>query len=289
MAQKVLITGASSGFGKLTASTLLKAGHAVVASMREPHDRNKPAAEELNSQGAHIVEIDVTDDDSVISGVAEAMKIADGIDVLVNNAGKGALGLLETFDIDDWKKMFELNVFGVQRMNRAILPHFRERHSGLLIHVSSMLGRFVMPFLGPYSASKAALEMMADNYRVELSSLGIESIIVEPGAFGTPFHSNRMHYSDKERAASYGDYAEVPERQAAGYAKRLRESGAPDPQMVADAILKLIEMPRGTRPFRTVAEDQGAGPAIRKYNQAAEEMMQAIYSATGRAEMLDVK
>jgi hypothetical protein len=98
-----------------------------------------------------------------------------------------------------------------------------------------------------------------------------------------------MHYSDKERAASYGDYAEVPELQAAGYAKRLRESGAPDPQMVADAILKLIEMPRGTRPFRTVAEDQGAGPAIRKYNQAAEEMMQAIYSATGRAEMLDVK
>ena len=108
-------------------------------------------------------EIDVTDEASVESGVASATKQAGGLDVVVNNAGVGVLGLQETFDVDDWKKLFDVNVFGVQRVNRAVLPHMRERGSGLIIFVSSLLGRMTIPFYGPYNASKWALEALAED------------------------------------------------------------------------------------------------------------------------------
>lgn len=138
--------------------------------MRNLEGRNSKAASELQSLGAKTVEIDVTHDSSVNKGMSEAIELLNGIDVVVNNAGVGVLGLQETFTAEDWKKLFEVNVFGVQRVNRSVLPHMREKRSGLLIHISSLLGRVVMPFYGPYNSSKFALEALADNYRVELSS-----------------------------------------------------------------------------------------------------------------------
>ncbi len=289
MSQTVLITGASNGFGLLTARTLLAAGHTVAASMRDPENRNKAAADELGSKGAYIVNIDVTDDAGVETGVARAIKLAGNIDVVINNAGAGALGLQEAFTIDDWKTLFDLNVFGVQRMNRAILPHMRSRGSGLLIHISSLLGRFVIPFMGPYNASKHALEALADNYRVELAPLGIESIIVEPGGYGTDFGPNALKAGDKDRIKSYGDMSDAPEKMMGEFGKNFEGDDAPSPQMVADAVLRVIELPRGQRPFRTVVDGLGMGDPIEKYNLAADQTTKGIYTAFGMDSMLKVK
>lgn len=289
MKYNVLITGSSSGFGLLTARTLLDAGHTVIASMRDAEGRNKKVADDLKSKGAHIVDIDVTDDKSVETGVAKAMKLAGHIDVLINNAGVGVSGLQEAFTVEDWMKLFNLNVFGVQRMNRAVLPHMRERGSGLLIHVSSLLGRFVLPFLGPYNASKHALEAMAENYRVELSGLGVESVIIEPGGFGTEFGNRLMKASDQKRTSAYGEFAKGPEQQLEAFTENYKSENAPDPQMVADAILKVIDMPRGQRPFRTVVDGFGMGGPIEKYNEVADQTMTGIYSAMGMEGMMKLR
>ena len=173
MTCNILITGASSGFGKLTALTLLEKGHTVVGSMRGIAGKNRAAAEELQARGGHVVELDVTSDESVDQGVSDAIAKANGLDVVVNNAGVGVVGLQETFTPDDWQRLFDINVFGVQRVNRAVLPHLREKNAGLLVHVSSLLGRMTLPFYGPYNASKWAVEALAENYRTELSGFGI--------------------------------------------------------------------------------------------------------------------
>jgi NAD(P)-dependent dehydrogenase (short-subunit alcohol dehydrogenase family) len=116
-------------------------------------------------------DLDVTDDQSVQSAVEKATEEMGSIDVVINNAGIGVIGMQEHFTPDDFQKLFDINVVGVQRVNRAVLPQMREKGSGLLIHVSSLLGRMTLPFYGPYNASKWALEALAENYRVELSGL----------------------------------------------------------------------------------------------------------------------
>ena len=150
MAKKILITGASGGFGKLTVLTLLQKGHQVAASMRDIHGKNKNVADELRKAGAKIIEIDVTDDTSVNNGVQKAITDLDGLDVLINNAGLGVLGMQEFFTPADFQKVFDINVFGVQRMNRAVVPYFREKKDGLIVYTSSLLGRIALPFYGAF-------------------------------------------------------------------------------------------------------------------------------------------
>ena len=289
MTKKVLITGTSSGFGRLIAETLLKQGHTVVASMRDPQGRNSGPAGELRSAGARIVDLDVTDDASAERGVAEAIELAGGLDVVVNNAGIGVLGFQETFAPKDWQRLFDVNVFGVQRVNRAALPTLREQGSGLLIQISSLLGRMVLPFMGPYNASKYAVEALADNYRVELSGFGIDSVIVEPGAYPTEFSSSLLQPSDGARLASLGELANAPGQMMEGFGEHFQGDNAPKPQAVADAVAKLIATPAGERPFRTVVDNLGMGDAIEPYNQQAEAVTGAIYEAFGMAGMLELK
>ena len=181
MSKRVLITGASGGFGALTVKTLLNQGHQVAATMRNSTTKNADIANELKALGAHIVDMDVTSDESVNDAVAQSTQALGGLDVIVNNAGVGVLGIQENFTIDDFQRLFDINVFGVQRVNRAALPQLRSQGSGLLIHVSSLLGRMTLPFYGPYNASKWAVEALAENYRIELSGFGVDSCIVEPG------------------------------------------------------------------------------------------------------------
>ncbi len=247
MSKKILITGASSGFGKLTTHTLLEKGHTVIASMRGIDGKNQAVAKELETAGSHIVEIDVTDDSSVNQGLQSAVKKAGNIDVVVNNAGVGVIGLQETFTPEDWQKLFDINVFGVQRVNRAILPHMRERGSGLLVHVTSLLGRMIIPFYGPYNASKWAMEALAENYRVELSGFGIDSCIVEPGGYPTAFMDNLIKPGDSSRDASYGDFVHAPLAFFENFEKALSMNAAQNPQDVADAIADLIDTPAGQR------------------------------------------
>jgi len=257
--------------------------------MRGVEGKNKEAAAALKAKGAHVVEIDVTDENSVNSGVAAALDAAGGLDVVINNAGLGVIGLQETFTAEDWQKQFDVNVFGVQRVNRAVLPHMREQGSGLLIQISSLLGRFVFPFLGPYNASKFAVEALAENYRVELSAFGVDSIVVEPGGYGTDFQGSLMTPSDEQRVKSYGDFANAPQQLMGGFEESLKGEGAPNPQRVADAVAELIDTPAGQRPFRTVVDDMGMAEPVQQLNEASEQVTQGIYSAMEMSGMLKLK
>lgn len=289
MAKKILITGANGGFGKLIVNTLKARGHAVAASMRGIAGRNKAAAEELRKASVPVVEIDVTDDTSVNRGVADARGALGGIDVVINNAGTGVLGLQEMFTPDDWRRLFDINVFGVQRVNRAVLPGMRSQGSGLLVHISSLLGRIAVPFYGPYNASKWALEAMTENYRVELSGFGVDVVLIEPGGYPTTFIHNLIKPSDTSLAAGYGGMADAAEGFLKGFEGALASNPAQNPQNVADAVANVIEMAPGTRPFRTVVDKMGMGDHIQGYNEQLGNITSGIYNAFGIGGMLTLK
>jgi len=286
---KILITGANGGFGTLTVKSLLKQGHSLVATMRSTETKNKAAAENLSALGAEIVELDVTNKESVSNGVAKAIELMNGLDVVINNAGVGVLGIQEQFTPDDLQRLFDINVFGVQRVNRGALPHLRKQGSGLLIHLSSLLGRISLPFYGPYNASKWALEALAENYRVELSSFGVDSCIVEPGGYPTSFMANLMKPSDKSQNESYGEMANAPQQMFENFEGALANNPAQNPQNVADAIVKLIDTPAGQRPMRTIVDKMGMGDHIEPYNKQLANIHQGIYAAFGMESMLKLK
>ncbi len=289
MTKKILITGASGGFGKLTVLTLLQKGHQVAASMRDIHGKNKNVADELRKAGAKIIEIDVTDDTSVNNGVQKAITDLDGLDVLINNAGLGVLGMQEFFTPADFQKVFDINVFGVQRMNRAVVPYFREKKNGLIVYTSSLLGRIALPFYGAYQSSKWALEALAENYRVELSGFGIENCIVEPGGYPTAFSDNLLRPSDNSREVGYGDFAKVPEAALHNFENVLKNNPQQNPQKVADAFAELIEKPKGDKPFRTAVDFIGMADHIQKYNEHLEQIMTGLYTNFGTQGMLSVR
>ena len=286
---KILITGASGGFGRLTVAALRKAGHDVVATMRDVGGRNRAVSEELTKLGAHVVELDVTQDASTQKGVDQAIGKLGAIDIVINNAGVGVLGFQESFTPEDWRRIFEINVFGVQRVNRAVLPHMKERKQGLLVQISSLLGRIAIPFYGPYNASKWAVEALAENYRVELSQLGIESCIVEPGGYPTTFIDHLVRPSDPSRSATYGEMSQMPEGFLKGFEQALAANPAQDPKNVAAAIVELIAKPRGERPFRTIVDKMGMGEHIGGYNDHLDKVTAGIYTAFGIGHLLKVK
>lgn len=289
MSKKVLITGASGGFGKLTVKTLLEKGYSVAASMRGINAKNKGVADELQGLGAQIVEIDVTDDTSVENGVQKAVDLLQGLDIVINNAGVGTLGMQEHFTVADYQKLFEINVFGVQRINRAAIPHLRKQKSGVIIYISSLLGRMALPFYGPYNSSKWALEALAENYRVELSGFGIENCIIEPGGYPTTFMESLLMPSDQSRDTEYGEFLHAPKAMFAGFEQALHSNPAQNPQNVADAIAEVLQMPIGEKPFRTVVDSIGMGTPLTEYNQQLEQIMNGAYSNFGMNQMLKVQ
>lgn len=286
MSKKILVTGANGEFGKLTAKQLLNDGHTVIASIRDPEGRNKSSSHELKAAGVHIIEIDVTSEKSVMQGTKIAIKMVGGLDVVINNAGVGAFGIQETFTDKDWQEIFDVNVFGVQRVNRAVLPHMREKKSGLLVHVSSLIGRMVLPFWGAYSASKWALEALAETYRVELSKYGIDSCIIEPGAYPTTFFDGLMKSSDQLRNKSYDGFEQVADQFFTNFGNALASNTEQNSQNVADAISILINTPAGQRKFRTVVDKMGMGEPIESYNHQHEQLTSDIFNSFGIEKML---
>ncbi|RLV58767.1 SDR family oxidoreductase [Parashewanella curva] len=289
MGTSVLVTGSAKGFGYLIVNTLLDSGFTVVASMRDPYGKDLAIADELELKGARVVAIDVTNDRSVIKGVAQAIEDVGEIDVLINNAGRGALGWQESFTIDDFKSVFDINVFGVQRMIRAVLPYMKLRQSGTLIQISSTLGQFVLPFMGAYNASKHAIEGLSETYRVELSQYGIQTLVVEPGGYGTGFLANSLKANDSEVTSTYAKKANAPELMVAGFEKSRADGNDPDPQMVADAILDLLQTNPIDRPFRTVVDGESSQSTIQSINEVTEDCMQTIYKSYGMDNLLKLK
>lgn len=244
MAMNVLITGCSSGFGELIAKTLASDGHHVFATMRDVSGRNAEAARGLSTwasdKGLHlsVLELDVTSDASV----EQAVRQIDAVDVLVNNAGVAASGPLEGFTIDQVQELFGLNVFGALRVSDAVLPTMRERHSGLIVFITSTLGRVLPRRGGLYPSTKWALEGIAESLHYDLAPFGVDVAIVEPGTFPTPAISKGMRAERTEVVEAYARVAARP----------LAVPRTADPQEVADAIRALVDQPPGQRPLRTV-------------------------------------
>jgi NAD(P)-dependent dehydrogenase (short-subunit alcohol dehydrogenase family) len=278
----VLITGSSSGFGRLSAQSLARKGYTVFASMRGIAGHNARNAEEVRALASaekldlHVVEMDVTDDGSVERCVAEIGKKTGQLDVVVNNAAFGNWGITEGYSVEQFKKIFETNFFGIVRVNRAVLPMMRRKGSGLLIHVSSGAGRVSIAFMAPYCATKFALEALADAYRFELAPLGIDSVLVEPGEYRTPIFDKNMYAEDAGRVAEYGATAALPKKLFEAFAANMSGPMAQDPQEVADAIVRLIEMPAGQRPLRTLV-GQDTQP-LQGLNQMSEEIRRTVMS-----------
>jgi NAD(P)-dependent dehydrogenase (short-subunit alcohol dehydrogenase family) len=288
MSKKILMTGASGGFGKLTVAKLIANGNQVAAGMRDVAGRNKSTAEALTALGAIVIELDVTNDSSVTNGVNTAIEKLGGLDVLMNNAGIGSSGMLEFFTTADFQKLYEVNVFGVQRMNRAVVPFFRKQQSGLIVYTSSLLGRITLPFYGLYQSSKWALEALAENYRAELSTFGIENCIIEPGGFPTTFAENLMSPSDASQTAAYGDFMHAPKKMGENFHAVLMNNPQQDPQRVADAFAELISKPVGEKPFRTTVDFIGMGDHVAKYNEHLGQVTTGLYTNFGIAGMLSV-
>ena len=270
-----VVTGASSGFGKLTAHTLAAGGWRVYATLRNIATKNAPAAAELRAAGISVVELDVTSDASVDAAAKTILAEAGTIELLVNNAGTGHFGLTEAFTPAAVEAQFATNVIGPLRVNRAFLPAMRAAKAGLVVYVSSVVGRFVIPFGGVYVASKWALEALAETTSYELAPFNIDVAIVEPGAYPTEIFGNVFGADDAERIASYGDVAKMADALASG----LAESGqGKDPQDVADVILQLANAPAGTRALRTTVP---AHPIADPINAAIAPIQRGLITSSG--------
>ncbi len=184
MKKVVLVTGASSGIGKETANLLAKNGYTVYAAARRLEKMN-----DLKSNGIHLLEMDVTNDDSMVRGIQKIMSVEKRIDVLVNNAGYGSYGALEDVPLSEAKYQFEVNVFGLARLTQLVLPYMREQKSGKIINISSMGGKFGEPHGAWYHATKYAVEGLSDSLRMELKQFNIDVVIIEPGAIKTEWNT----------------------------------------------------------------------------------------------------
>jgi len=282
MEQTILVTGSTSGFGRLTVETLARQGYIVFAGMRAAAGKNAPAAEALRALAQreqlalHLVEIDVTDDASVEQAIAVIIETTGHLDVVVNNAGVSYSGPLEAFTLEQVRQQFEANVFSVLRVNRAVLPQMRKQGSGLLLQIGSIVGRLGLPFLGLYGATKFALEGLTESYRYELAPFGIDAAILEPGTFPTTISANRQVAADAERLALY--QAAMNAFTAPFYAEN-RSATPPDPQEVADAIAQVIAQPAGKRPLRTVVATVAQRQAPQALNDAATQAMHSFLEA----------
>jgi NAD(P)-dependent dehydrogenase (short-subunit alcohol dehydrogenase family) len=293
MKQIVLITGASSGFGLLTARALAEAGHTVYASMRDVTGRNAANADAVLKEAKErnvdlrVVELDVTSDASADAAVTTIIGQAGRLDVLVHNAGHMVFGPAESFTAEQYAQLYDVNVLGTQRVNRAALPVMRRQKKGLLLWVSSSSVRGgTPPFLAPYFAAKAAMDSLAVSYAGELARWGIETSIMVPGAFtkGTNHFAHAGKPVDEARAAEYmdGPYAGMPERILQGLAAL--EPADADAGEVATKIVDVVNLPFGKRPFRVHVDPSQDGAEI--VNGVADRVRRELFWRVGMSDLL---
>ncbi len=280
--QVVLITGSSTGFGRLFAETLARKGHSVFATMRDPGGRNAKNASEIrtlaekDSLPIYVLELDVTDDASVERAVDAAVAKAGRIDVAINNAGYFVSGLAEAVTTEQAQRLMDANFLGPVRLNRAVLPHMRRQRSGVLMHISSGAGRVVLPSMGLYCASKFALEALAEAYNYELAAQGIESVIIEPGQYETPIFGNTVTAADEARTNTYGAVKQFPDK-----VNGALSSTAGNAQEVADTVLRIVETPAGERQLRYFVSPQNFG--VDEINALSKRVQANVLEAFGLA------
>jgi NAD(P)-dependent dehydrogenase (short-subunit alcohol dehydrogenase family) len=290
----VIVTGASSGFGALTVRALADANHVVYAGMRDTTGRNAESAAAASRYAdehgvtLRAVDMDVSDQDSVDRAVASVLQDAGRIDVVIHNAGHMVLGPTEAFTPEQVAAVYDTNVLSTQRVNRAVLPHLRQRGDGLVVWVGSSSSRGgTPPYLGPYFAAKAAEDALAVSYAAELTRFGIETTIVVPGSFtsGTNHFANAGHPADDAVAAAYEQrYAGLMDDVGRKLAELAPEDA--DAGEVARQIVRVVDMPKGKRPFRIYVDpaDDGAEDVFR----VGDRVRQWFYQRIGFSDLLSV-
>ena len=291
----ILVTGASSGFGLMTAQSLAQAGHTVYASMRETAGRNAPQVAAIARWAAdkkvdlRSIELDVQSDASADACIAHIIADAGRLDVIVHNAGHMVFGPAEAFTPEQLSQQYDVNVLGTQRVNRAALPHLRARGSGLLVWVGSSSTRGgCPPFLGPYFAAKAAMDALAVSYAGEIIRFGIETSIVVPGAYpsGTNHFTHAGHPADTAIADAYEvKYGEL----MAGVNQRLADLMPPGADLaeVAREIVRIVDMASGTRPFRVHIDPSRDGSEV--VSVVADRIRAEFYHRVGLSDLLSAR
>jgi NAD(P)-dependent dehydrogenase (short-subunit alcohol dehydrogenase family) len=295
MSSVILITGAATGIGNLTARALAGAGHTVYASMRDIEGRNAGHADELlelarrDGCDLRVVELDVQSESSADAAVATVLDEAGRLDTVVHNAGHLYVGYVEAFTPEDVQRLFDINAVGIQRVNRAALPHMRARRSGTLVYVGSTTSVMVPPFLGPYVASKFAADALAQVTAYEVSQFGVETTIVMPGPFtrGTQHFPHASRARDEERNRAYAALDPLVARNEEATSALFPPGVDADPRAVAEEITRILALPAGTRPFRSVVDFTDAG--VEKVNEVVRHAQEAFLARLGFGELLHVR
>ena len=254
MSKTIFITGTSTGFGKLTTITLANAGHTVIAGMRNVNGKNAAAAKELSLlPNVEVVEIDVASDESVDAAFKKVLAKYGGVDILINNAAVSGFGLLEGYTRGQIRKMFEVNFYGVLRTYDAVLPSMRSAKNGLIINITTGASGHTLPFMIPYMASKFAVESITEGMQDELADYGIENVSIQPGVYPTEM-------TNGSKAGLNADKEDIVVEYGEGATQKFNALGAAlfgkmaqfnmDPQTIAEGILELINMRKGSRPLR---------------------------------------
>lgn len=288
----VLITGTSSGLGRLSAEAFARAGWPTFATMRESNGRNAQVAAELRALGAQglpitVLELDVRDDRSVDMAMSATLDATGGrLDVLVNNAGIATPGPVELQDADQLLQEFDTNLLGAHRVARAALPAMRARGSGLILQMSSGMGRLVNPLLASYCATKWALEGLSEAMRYQLAPLGIDVCLVEPGPHPSRFAANGQARLEALVAGLEGD----PRLDAwAWMVDRARtlddDERTADPMAVVQALLNLAALPNGERPLRTAVAG-ASGVLIDVLNGGQNTFQHTFMRAVGQNDLI---
>ena len=293
MKNVIVVTGASSGFGALAARALALAGHTVYASMRETTGRNakqEQAARQFsidNGVELRTIELDVASQDSANQAIQAIVEKDGRLDVVIHNAGHMVFGAGEAFTPEQLAEVYDTNVLSTQRVNRAALPQLRKQKRGLVLWVGSSSTRGgTPPYLAPYFAAKAAMDALAVSYAAELNRWGIETSIVVPGAFtsGTNHFAHAGAPEDKERQAEYdnGPYAHLGDDIMKGFAATAPADA--DVADVAKAIVSIVDMPFGKRPFRVHIDPAQDGAEV--VNGVADRVRAEMYRNIGLADLL---
>lgn len=292
--QVVVVTGASSGFGNLTARALARAGHTVYAGMRATTGRNAPAVADLAdlATAEHLavrgIEMDVQDQASVDAAIAEVVAEQGRLDVVVHNAGHMVLGPAEAFTPEQVAELYDVNVVSTQRVNRAAVPVLRRQGSGHLVWVASSSTRGGHPpFLAPYFAAKAGMDALAESYAAELIGFGIDTTIVVPGAYpsGTQHFAHAGAPADADRAAEYDErHGPLLDAMAPALASIFPEGRTVDE--VAEAIVGAVGAPAGQRPFRVHVDPSRDGSEL--VTAVYDRVRAEFYRRIGIADLLPV-
>jgi NAD(P)-dependent dehydrogenase (short-subunit alcohol dehydrogenase family) len=292
MPSNIVITGASSGFGAMTARALADAGHTVHAGIRDTAGRNAPAVADATAyateHGVDLrpVEMDVSDQASVDAAIAGIVAGGARLDVIIHNAGHMVLGPAEAFTPEQLAQVYDTNVLSTQRVNRAALPHLRAQGDGLLVWVGSSSTRGgTPPYLAPYFAAKAAEDALAVSYAAEVARFGIDTTIIVPGAFtsGTNHFAHAGHAADTAVADAYEvHYAGLMDQVSARLAE-LAPADA-DPTEVARAIVRVVDLPKGQRPFRVHIDPSEDGAEV--VNAVGDRIRSEFYHRVALSDLL---